>query len=294
MRIASLLPAATDIVAALGRADDLVAVTYECDPEIRKRATVVVDTALPAGLDPAAIDAVVRDRAARGLPMYELDRAALAALDPDLILTQDLCEVCAVSTAGVDEALAHLGCDGRVLTVDPGTLEEVIGSVTVIGHAVGRESRAATLVDSLRSRLAVVATAVEGRPRPRVAVLEWTEPPFAAGHWVPDMVQAAGGTSVLGTPGRPSVTTSWDEVDRAAAEVVVVAPCGYHLDGAAAQARAAIEDGRLPGAALVWAVDADAAFVRPGPRLVDGVEAMAAALHPGALPARPDLARRIR
>ncbi len=291
----SLLPSTTEIVFALGAGDDLAAVTVDCDyPPAARSRRIVSGSALPAGLTPAQIDAEVRRRLAAGQDLYHLDSGALADIDPDLILTQDLCEVCAVSTAGVDEALAHLGCDGRVLTVDPGTLEEVIGSVTVIGHAVGRESRAATLVDSLRGRLAAVATAVAGRGRPRVAVLEWTDPPFAAGHWVPDMVQAAGGASVLGTPGRPSVTTSWDEVDRAAAEVIVVAPCGYHLDGAAAQARAAIDDGRLPGAALVWAVDADAAFVRPGPRLVDGVEAMAAALHPGALPARPDLARRIR
>lgn len=295
MRIVSLLPSTTEIVFALGAGDELAGVTVDCDhPPAARSRRIVSGSALPPGLTPSQIDAEVRQRLAAGEDLYHLDSGALADIDPDLILTQDLCEVCAVDTASVDEALAHLGCDGRVLTIDPGTLDEVIASVTVIGRALGREGRAATLVDSLRSRLAAVATAVAGRARPRVAVLEWTDPPFTAGHWVPDMVAAAGGISVSGVSGDRSVTTSWDEIAGATPDVVVIAPCGYHLDGAADQARAVIEDGMLPDGTQVWAVDADAAFVRPGPRLVDGVEALAAALHPGPLGERPGLARRIR
>jgi iron complex transport system substrate-binding protein len=295
VRIVSLLPSTTEIVFALGAGDDLAGVTVDCDyPPAARDRRIVSGSALPTGLTPAQIDAAVRQRLAAGEDLYHLDEGALAGIDPDLILTQDLCEVCAVNTADVDQALAHLGCDGRVLTVDPGTLDEVIESVSTVGVAIGRAERAAELVGALRARLAAVAHAVAGRPRSRVAVLEWIDPPFAAGHWVPDMVTAAGGINVIGTSGARSQTTSWDEIGSAAPEVLVVAPCGYHLDAAAEQARTIITAGRVPDGAEVWAVDADAAFVRPGPRLVDGTQALAAALHPGALPAQPDLARRIR
>lgn len=295
MRIVSLLPSTTEIVFALGAGDELAGVTVDCDyPPAARARRIVSGSALPPGLTPKQIDAEVRKRLAAGEDLYHLDEGALADIDPDLILTQDLCEVCAVDTASVDEALAHLGCDGRVLTIDPGTLAEVIASVTTIGHAVGRAGRAAVVTASLRERLAAVARAVAGRPSPRVAVLEWIDPPFAAGHWVPDMVMAAGGVSVIGASGARSDTTSWHEIARAAPDVIVVAPCGYHLDGAADQARTLIDGGHLPADTQVWAVDADAAFVRPGPRLVDGVEALAAALHPGAIRPDPALARRIR
>jgi iron complex transport system substrate-binding protein len=295
VRIVSLLPSTTEIVFALGAGDELAGVTVDCDyPPAARGKRVVSGSALPTGLSPAQIDAEVRRRLAAGEDLYHLDEGALADIAPDLILTQDLCEVCAVAMASVDEALAHLGCDGRVLTIDPGTLDEVIESVTVIGAAIGREVPAKDLAVNLRSRLVAVAGAVAGRPRPRVAVLEWIDPPFAAGHWVPDMVTAAGGLSVLGRVGDRSVTTSWEDIDAGTPDVIVVAPCGYRLDDAVEQARTILADGRIPERAQVWAVDADAAFVRPGPRLVDGVEALAAALHPGALGERPDLARRVR
>jgi len=295
VRIVSLLPSTTEIVFALGAGDELAGVTVDCDyPPAARAKRIVSGSALPPGLTPAQIDAEVRRRLAEGQALYHLDEGALADIDPDVILTQDLCEVCAVATASVDEALAHLGCDGRVLTVDPGTLEEVVESVTTIGAAIGREKPARDLTAELRGRLAAVAGAVAGRPRPRVAVLEWIDPPFAAGHWVPDMVTAAGGTSVLGRVGDRSVTTSWQDVRHASADVIVVAPCGFHLDGAVDQAQKVLADRRIPDGIAVWAVDADAAFVRPGPRLIDGVQALAAALHPGALGERPDLARRIR
>jgi iron complex transport system substrate-binding protein len=281
VRIASLLPAATEIVTALGRADDLVAVTYECDPEIRERAAVVVDTVLPPGLEPAAIDAVVRDRAARGLPMYELDRAALAALDPDLILTQDLCAVCALPSGSVTDALDAIGCRADVLSLDPHTVEDVLVAIAAVGERIGASGE---LVGRLRARLEAVEAAVGGRPRPRVLVLEWVDPPFLAGHWVPGLVRRAGGEPVGGVDAGRSVTAGWPEVAALSADVVLVAPCGYGLDAAVAQA-ATVQD-RLPGAAVV-AVDADSYVVRAGPRLVDGIEAIAWALHPDAVPPPP-------
>jgi iron complex transport system substrate-binding protein len=277
VRIASLLPAATEIVAALGRADDLVAVTYECDPQIRERASVVVDTVLPPGLQPAAIDAVVRDRAARGLPMYELDRAGLAALDPDLILTQDLCAVCALPSGTVADALDAIGCRADVLSLDPHTVEDVFTVIAAVGERIGATCE---LVDGLRARLEAVEAAVVARPRPRVLVLEWVDPPFLAGHWVPELVRRAGGEPVGGVDAGRSVATDWSEVAALPADVVLVAPCGYGLDAAVAQA-ATVRD-RLPGTAVV-AIDADSYVVRAGPRLVDGIEAIAWALHPDAV-----------
>ena len=291
----SLLPSTTEIVFALGAGDELAGVTVDCDfPPAARGRRVVSGSTLPTGLAPAEIDAEVRRRLAAGQDLYHLDAGALADIDPDLILTQDLCEVCAVDTASVDAALEHLGCDGRVLTIDPATLDEVIGSVATVGEAIGRPDEAAELIGALRARLAAVAQAVAGRPRPRVAVLEWTDPPFAAGHWVPDIVESAGGASVIGALGGRSVTIGWDEIAFAAPDVVVVSPCGYHLDDAVGLAQEVVTAGRIGPAAEVWAVDADAAFVRPGPRLVDGVEALAGALHPGAVRADPAVARRVR
>jgi iron complex transport system substrate-binding protein len=281
VRIASLLPSATEIVAALGRADDLVAVTYECDAAIRERAAVVVDSALPVGLDPAAIDAVVRDRAARGLPMYELDRAALAASDPELILTQDLCAVCALPAGTVADALDAIGCRAEVLSLDPHSVEDVLAAIAAVGERIGASGE---LVSVLRARLDAVDAAIAGRPRPRVLVLEWTDPPFLAGHWVPELVRRAGGEPVGGVDEGRSVAAAWSEIAALSADVVLVAPCGYGLDAAVAQAAAVQE--RLQDVAVA-AIDADSYVVRPGPRLVDGIEAIAWALHPDAVPTPP-------
>ncbi|QYN38427.1 ABC transporter substrate-binding protein [Pseudonocardia sp. DSM 110487] len=281
MRIASLLPAATEIVAALGRADDLVAVTYECEAAIRERVPVVVDTALPPGLEPGEIDAVVRDRAARGLPMYELDRAALAALQPDLILTQDLCAVCALPAGTVADALDAIGCRADVLSLDPRSVGDVLGAITAVGDRIGASTE---LVGVLRARLDAVAAAVGERPRPRVLVLEWVDPPFLAGHWVPELVRRAGGEPIGAVEGGRSVTADWAELAALAADVVLVAPCGYGLDAATEQAAVVRE--RFAGAAVL-AIDADSYVVRAGPRIVDGIEAIAWALHPGAMPPPP-------
>jgi iron complex transport system substrate-binding protein len=286
MRIASLLPAATEIAAAVGLADDLVAVTFECDHPagIRERHPVVVDTALPAGLSPGEIDAVVRDRVARGLPMYEVDAAALGGLAPDLILTQDLCRVCALPAGTVADALARIGCDADVLSIDPHTVDEVLAAIAEVGRRGGAEAAADALVAALRGRLAAVHGAVADRPRPRVLVLEWTDPPFLAGHWVPELVRRAGGEPVAGVDGGRSVTATWDELAATPVDTILVAPCGYGLDAAVAQAGPVRE--RLPGVPVV-AIDSAAYVVRAGPRLVDGVEALAWALHPDAVPEPP-------
>jgi iron complex transport system substrate-binding protein len=290
VRIVSLLPSTTEILFAIGAGDDVVGVTFECDfpPEARRRRVVSTST-LPAGLTPAQIDAEVRARIAAGEDLYHLDQGALHDLQPDLVVTQDLCAVCAVDVNTVDEALSHLGCAGTVLTIDPGTLEEVFGSIMSIGAATGRGPQARQLVASLRARLDRVAAAVAGRPRPRVAMVEWTEPLFSAGHWVPDMIAAAGGTSALGAPGQRSTSISPAALAGCGADLVVVAPCGYHLAGACELGEALIKRAIIPSGVPVWGVDADAVFVRPGPRLVDGIEALAAICHPGAVLARPDL-----
>lgn len=293
----SLLPSATEIVYALGASDRLVGVTFECDHPASARTdhTVVVGGQDTSAMTPAEIDASVRARAAVGEDLYTLHEGALRGLDPDLVLTQDLCRVCALPSDVVDDALAHLGCSADVVALDPGSLDEVLETVRTVGHALGLAERAADVVAGLRQRLDAVAARVEGRPRPRVVVVEWVDPPFVAGHWVPDLVAAAGGTEVCGRPGARSVTTTWADVAAAAPDLVVVAPCGYHLDAAAEQATVALDALSAAGAVVpVWAIDADGLVVRPGPRLVDGVEALAAVLHPDVMGVPdPAAARRI-
>ena len=294
VRIVSLLPSATEILFAIGAGDDVLGVTFECDyPEEARLRTIVSSTELPGGLTPSAIDAQVRQRLADGEDLYTLDEGALRDLDPDLVVTQDLCAVCAVDSTEVDAALDHLGCRAEVLTLDPMTLAEVLDSIAAVGRATGCHLAAEALVADLRRRLEAVAAGV-GRDRPSVAVLEWTDPPYSSGHWVPDMVEAAGGRSVLGRSGARSAPVRWEDIAAVHADLVVVAPCGFHLDGAAALAQDLVARGRIPGGVPIWAVDADAAFVRPGPRLVDGIEALAAVIHPGAVPPRLDLAALVR
>jgi len=199
--------------------------------------------------------------------------------------------VCALPSGQVEAALSYLGCRSRVLALDPRTLEEVLGSILAVGQAAGVPGRAERLVADLRARLAQVAARVAHRARPKAAVIEWVDPPFTAGYWVPDLVTAAGGLPVAGRSGEPSVAASWAEIAASEPGLIVVAPCGYHLAGAAEQARMAAD--ALPGLP-VWAIDADGIIVRPGPRLVTGVEALAAVLHPGAaVPARPGSIQRV-
>lgn len=296
MRIVSLLPSTTEILFALGAGEQVVGVTFECDTPAEARArTIVSTTAIPEGLSASDIDAFVSRAMAAGEDLYHLDAGALGGLDADLVVTQDLCAVCAVDVSVVDDALAYLGCRAEVLTIDPHTLEEVLGSITTLGSATGTAARAAAVVAALRDRLYAVESAVRAAPRPRALVLEWTDPAFSPGHWVPEMVTRAGGVNALGNAGEKSVRVTWEAVRGSAPEVIVCAPCGYDLDGSTALAQKAVESGELPHGIPVWAVDANASFARPGPRLVDGVEALAGILHPDtAQPPRPDMARRLR
>jgi iron complex transport system substrate-binding protein len=282
MRLVSLVPSATEIVYALGLGDDLLGVTFECDepPTARRDKTVVVGGRDTKGLTPAEIDSYVRAQMAAGEDLYTLRADALAEMQPELILTQDLCRVCALPSDQVSDALEYLGCRADVISLDPHSLDDVLDSILLVGSRAGVPDRAELLVADLRSRLAAVSTKVAGRPRPRVAVIEWVDPPFTAGHWVPDLVRAAGGEPVVARPGQPSVETTWQQVAAAAPELVIVAPCGYHLAGAIEQARTVVD--QLPGVP-VWAIDADGIIVRPGPRLVGGVEAIASILHPAAM-----------
>jgi iron complex transport system substrate-binding protein len=295
VRIVSLLPSATEILFELGLGPDVAGVTFECDfpPEARTR-RIVSNTTLPEGMTPAEIDVMVRTRMAAGEDLYTLDEGALRSIDPDLVVTQDLCAVCAVDISEVDQALEHLGCRSEVVTLDPMTLDEVLLSIETVGRATGTLERATGLMTSLRHRLEKVARAVAAQPVPRVAVLEWTDPPFSSGHWVPDMVTAAGGTSVLGTGGERSRQVEWSDVAAGRPDVVVVSPCGYRLEGATALAEQVVQSGVLPSGVAVWAVDADAAFVRPGPRVVEGVETLAHILHPEAAEPLPGMAALIR
>ncbi|GAA2737091.1 cobalamin-binding protein [Pedococcus aerophilus] len=296
MRIVSLLPSTTEILFAVGAGPQVVGVTFECDtPAEARTRTIVSTTAIPEGLPPHEIDAFVSRAMAAGEDLYHLDSGALSALDADLVVTQDLCAVCAVDVSVVDDALAYLGCRAEVLTIDPHSLDEVLGSVETLGAASGCGDAAADLVRDLRGRLATVQEQVSGATRPRALVLEWTDPAFAPGHWVPEMVTVAGGTNALGDAGEKSVRVTWEAVRDSAPEVIVCAPCGYDLEGSTQLAHAAIASGELPSGIPVWAVDANASFARPGPRLVDGVEALAGILHPGLAPApRADMARRLR
>lgn len=290
----SLLPSATEIVFALGRGDELVGVTFECDfPPAARDRRVVSTSALPEGLSPREIDAVVCARIATGEDLYRLDEGAFSGLDPDVVLTQDLCAVCAVDVERVDDALAHLGCAAQVVTLDPTTLDAVLDSIADVGAALGAEVEASGLVTSLRARLDKLGRVVASAPRKAVLVLEWTDPPFSAGHWVPDLVTAGGGRPVMGSPGDDSYRLNWDAVSTAAAEVVIVAPCGYHLGPAYELASDLVVARRLPDGAELWAVDADCYFVRPGPRLVDGAELVGQILHPQ-LCGFPDSTRALR
>jgi iron complex transport system substrate-binding protein len=280
-RIVSLLPSATEILFAVGAGDNVVGVTFECDfPDQARTRQIVSNTALPPNLTPSEIDREVRLRIAAGDDLYTLDEGALREIDPDLVVTQDLCAVCAVDVSEVDQALDHLGCSSDVLTLDPMTLAEVFASIVQVGDATGQRDEGRQLVGELEARLGEIEAAVTGQPRPAMAFLEWTEPPFSAGHWVPDMVDAAGARCLLGRGGGRSETITWEQLAESAPDVIVVSPCGFRLDGASQLAEDLVKSHVLPQGTPVWAVDADASFVRPGPRLIDGVNVLAHIAHP--------------
>jgi len=283
VRIVSLLPSATEIVYALGLGEHLCGVSFECDyPEAAQSVPVVSGTVLPTdgSLSAREIDAEVSARVAAGESIYTLDDSRIRAIDPDLILAQDLCRVCAVPSGAVEEALDVIGCHAEVVSLDPGRLDEVIESVGIVGAATGFSVRADALMKSLRARVDAVRRRVRDRPRPRVLVLEWSDPPFNAGHWVPDMVEAAGGVPVLAIPGARSRRLMWEEIVPEPVDLTVFMPCGFDLDGAVAQAPKLLSRPDAAGLGSIFAVDANAYFSRPGPRVVEGVELLEGLFHP--------------
>ena len=282
MRIVSLLPSATEIVFALGLGGDLRGVSFECDfPEPARSVAIVSGTALPTdgSLSAREIDAAVSTRLAAGESIYTLDDARIRAIDPDLILAQDLCRVCAVPSGAVEEALDVIGCHAQVVSLDPSRLDDVIGCIGVVGAATGTGARADALMAGLRARVDAVRRRVQGQDRPRVLVLEWPDPPFNAGHWVPDQVEAAGGEAVLAEAGARSRRLTWEEIGAAHVDVTIFMPCGFDLAGAVGQARALLARPEVEGLGRIVAVDANAYFSRPGPRVVDGVELLEELLH---------------
>jgi iron complex transport system substrate-binding protein len=281
VRIASLVPSATEMLFALGLGEQVVGVTHECDfpPEASSRRQLT-RSVIPEGLSAREIDAAVRERTGEGRHLYELDEAALSELRVDLIVTQAVCEVCAVS---YDDAVAvggRLATHPAVISLDPERLAEVLADVSRLGEAAGAAERAAELRERLDSRLAAVREAVAGAPRPRVLALEWLDPPFIGGHWVPEMIVIAGGEDALGVAGSKSRTAGWDELAASAPEVVVAMPCGWDARQAVAEAQEHARELAAAEPRQVWAVDAVSSFSRPGPRLVEGVELLAHLFHP--------------
>ncbi len=215
---------------------------------------------------------------AAGLPMYELDSSIIQSIQPAVIVTQDLCRVCALPADQVNDAMAAIGCEAHVVDYDPHTVEDVLVGIETIASAVGADLKGAALVTNLRARVQAVSENASGRTPQKVLVLEWTDPPFVAGHWVPELVSLAGGDPVLSMPGQRSTTVSWDEAISVQPEFVFVAACGFDLDGAKDQALLIAD--RFPDASI-WAVDGNAYVTRPGPRLVDAIEAFAEVLRNG-------------
>jgi len=286
MRIASLVPSATEMLFALGLGGDVVAVTHECDhPAAARELPHLTATVLPPGLSAGGIDAAVKEVVGSGKALYSLDEERLAELAPDLIVTQAVCDVCAVSFEDVVAVAARLPNRPRVVQQDPGTLAEVLEDVTRLGAAAGVEGRAADLRGELEARLQAVGAAVAGAERPRVIALEWLDPPFVGGHWIPEMIELAGGADVAGTAGAKSPEVAWEALAGLDPDAVVAMPCGWYVEDSRAQA---IEHGariRGLGAERVFAVDAASTYSRPGPRLVDGTELLAHLLHPDLVPA---------
>jgi iron complex transport system substrate-binding protein len=290
VRIVSLLPSATEMVAAVGLADRLVGRTHECDwpPEVASVPAVTADRVDRGGMSSAEIDRSVGEAMAQGRGLYRLDAAALAAARPDLIVTQALCGVCAVERDEVEEVARAIPSRPAVLSLEPETLGGVLDCVLRVGEAAGAPRAARRVVAGLRERLDRARELTEGRPRVRAVCLEWLDPPYLAGHWVPEQVELAGGYDPLGRPGRPSVAARPEDVVAADPDALLLMPCGWSAAATLAAmeheglherygAMRAVREGR------VTALDGDAHFSRPGPRLVDGVEALVPVLHPGAI-----------
>ena len=287
MRIVSLVPHATELLFALGLGNEVVAVTHECDfPAAARDLPHVTRDRLPPGLSAAEIDAAVRASTSDSGSVYELDEEALRDLQPDLIVTQALCPVCAVSVEEVRAVAEAMPACPQVVTLDPKTLGETMGDIRTLAQATGAKDAAVDLVARQRARIDAVELAVRGvEQRPRVVALEWFDPVFVAGHWTPQLIDLAGGVDALGFPGEHSEQADWETVRAAQPEVVVCMPCGY--DGPRSHLEATLHAHELKtlGARRVVAVDASGLFSRPGPRLVDGLELLAHVLHPERVPA---------
>jgi iron complex transport system substrate-binding protein len=292
VRIVSLVPHATELLFALGLGDDVVGVTHECDhpTQAGERRQVTRDR-LPPGLSAAEIDAAVRASTEDEGSIYALDEDALLDLEPDLIVTQALCAVCAVSHDDVQAIARQLDPAPEVVSLDPTTFGETLADVRTIAQATGARDAALDLIARISGRADAVRLAVRGARRPRVAALEWLDPVFVAGHWTPQLIEMAGGEDALGFAGEHSEQSTWEMVAAAQPEVVVAMPCGYDADRALDECEEHADRLRATGAARVVAVDASAYFSRPGPRLVDGLELLAHVLHPGRVPEPPPGAR---
>src|ERR1700710_2606264 len=281
MRIASLVPSATEMLFALGLGGDVVGVTHECDyPPTASGLQHLTATVLPDGLSAGEIDAAVKAVVGEGRALSRLDEEKLAELAPDLIVTQAVCDVCAVSFEDVVEVAARLPVRPRVLQQDPGRLGEVLDDVIRLGEAAGNEPRALQLRSELEARLAAVRAAVAGAPPPRVVALEWLDPPFVGGHWIPEMVALAGGIDVAGLAGAKSPQVEWEALAALEPDLVVVMPCGMYVEESRAQAEEHRERIEALGARRAFAVDAASTYSRPGPRLVAGTELFAHLFHP--------------
>ena len=288
MRIVSLVPSATETLYALGLGDSVVGVTHECDyPPEAAELPHLTRTVIPEGLSARQIDEQVRERTGRGEALYELDNELLQRLEPDLIVTQALCAVCAVSVDDVRSVAKQIPSEPEVLSLDPTTLGEVLADVRTLGLATESMDEAENLLEVSADRIDAVTDAVNGADRPVVAALEWLDPPWIAGHWVPQLIELAGGIDVLGHPGENSRSVQWEEVYGSEPEVIVAMPCGYDANRSADEVLDHRDALARAGARRVYAVDAAAYFSRPGPRLVDGLELLAHILHPERVDAPP-------
>ena len=295
MKIVSLLPSATEIVFTLGLGEQLEGVTYECDfPAEARSKPVVSDTALPRDrpLTAGEVDDLVGSFMARQEPIYVLDKELIQKIQPDLILAQDLCRVCAVPSGQVEDALAELGCTSEVISLDPTSIDDIVEGIVAVGRATGTADRADRIASGLRYRIERVRSRANSLSPTRTLCLEWSDPPFAAGHWIPGMVALCGGTNLLNDRDEPSRRVTWEQVAEARPEVIVFMPCGYSLEDARKETERLFEVSEFaetPAARLgnVFAVDASSYFSRPGPRIVEGLEILAWTIHPEAFPEPP-------
>lgn len=287
MKICSLLPSATEILFALGLGDQVAGVSHECDfpPEARTK-PVLIGSRISHAENAAAVDRQVREFLERGESLYSVDRSALAAIEPDLIVTQDLCHVCAATPDDLATALVHLRHKPRIVTLNPHSLADICADIRVLGEATGRSEQASEVIEEFEQGVEMVERAIASFPRQRVLCLEWLDPLYIAGHWVPEMVARAGGVDVFGRAGEPSFRVEWGAILAAQPEVIVIMPCGYRLEQAVAEFRSLpLPQGwqDLPAVRndRVFVVEASGYFSRPGPRLVRGMTILADAIHAG-------------